>query len=258
MDDARWLRIQLWKPVRLVFQAAAELFEEADRLRTAAEAELTGPPPVPARGKLAPPPPGAPAAYLRRRGALRELIEAQLDPVFTDHLGPWQTHMCTVAIVSFIDERERVALGAQADAWHLPLLQTELLGIDDGGDRTFAQIHELLARADVHDLVFEVHLLCLRAGLVGRHAGRRHELDRIAGWIVDRLRRHPPRRAAAVPDAPPPTRRRIGFVGFPLRYYLGVAVVVAGVFVGLRMVSGREVARSNLAEYCHYRDEGTP
>lgn len=33
--------------------------------------------------------------------------------------------------------------------------------------------------------MFEVHLLCLRAGLVGRHAGRRHELDRIAGWIAE-------------------------------------------------------------------------
>jgi len=257
MDDARWLRIQLWKPVRLVFQAAAELFEEADRLRAAAEAELAGPPPVPARGKPAPPP-GAPAAYLRRRGALRELIEGQLDPVFTDHLGPWQTHLCMVAIVSFIDERERVALGARADAWQLPLLQTEMLGIDDGGDRTFAQIQELLARADVHDLVFEVHLLCLRAGLVGRHAGRRPELDRISGWIVDRLRRHPPRRATVVPDAPPPTRRRIGFIPFPLRYYLGVAAVVAAVFLGLRIVSGREVARSNLADYCHYHDDGAP
>jgi hypothetical protein len=257
-DDPRWIRIQLWKPVRLVFQAAGELFEEAERLRGAAEAEAAAPPPVPARGKLAPPPPGAPAAYLRRRRAVRELIEGQLDPVFTDHLGPWQNHLCTTAIVSFIDERERVALGALADAWYLPLLQTELLGIDDGGDRTFAQLHELLARADVHDLVFEVHLLCLRAGLVGRYAGRRHELDRIAGWVIDRLRHRPPRRAAVVPEAPPAARRRIGFVAFPLRYYLGVAAVVAAAFLGLRIVSGREVARSHLADYCHYHDGGGP
>lgn len=254
MDDPRWDRIKLWQPVRLVFQAAADLFKEADRLRAAAEAEAAGPSPVPARGKL-PPPPGAPDAYRRRRGALRELIEG-IDPVFTDHLAPWETHLCKVAIVSFIDERERVALGTRADAWHLPLFQTELLGIDDGGDRTFAQIHELRARADVNDLVFEIHLLCLRAGLVGRHASRRHELDRIEGLIVERLRRHPPRRAAAAPEAPPPTGPRIGFVQFPVRYYLGVAAVVVAAFLGLRIVSGREVARSSLADYCHYRDEG--
>ena len=34
-DDARWTRIQIWKPVREVFQAADELFEEAERLRRA-------------------------------------------------------------------------------------------------------------------------------------------------------------------------------------------------------------------------------
>jgi type IV/VI secretion system ImpK/VasF family protein len=266
-DDVRWIRIQTWKPVREVFQAATELFAEAERLRGAAEAEAAapGPVPVPARGKpaAAPPPPGAPAAYLRRRRALREAIEAQLDPVLTDHLGPWQKHVCVIAIVSFIDERERVALGALAETWRLPLLQTEMLGIDDGGDRCFTQLQDLLARADVHELVFEVHLLCLRAGFVGRYAGRRHELDKLIGWIVDRLRYYQPRRAAAVaPDAPSPVRPaapprpRIGFIHFPLRYYVGAAVLIVGGFVTLRLVSDREVSRSNLADYCHYHDAG--
>jgi type VI protein secretion system component VasF len=277
-DDVRWIRIQMWKPVREVFQAADQLFEEAERLRGAAEAEADGPPaPVPARGKPAPPP-GAPAAYLRRRRALREAIEAQLDPVFTDHLGPRQKHLCVTAIASFIDERERVALGALADAWQLPLLQSELLGIDDGGDQFFAQLHDLLARADVHELVFEVHLLCLRAGFVGRYAGRRHELDKLTGSVVDRLRYYLPRQGAMpAPDASPssspspaspaspspgvvasPPRRRIGFLQFPLRYYVGAAVAVAGMFAALRILSDREVARSNLAEYCHYHDGGGP
>lgn len=254
-DDARWIRIQLWKPVRQVFQAADELFEEAVRLRGTSEGDPVAPPPVPARGKLAAPPPGAPAAYLRRRRALCELIEAQLDPVFTDHLGSWQTHLCITAIVSFLDEHERVSLGALADAWALPLIQGELVGIDDGGDRTIAQLHELLSRADVHDLVFEIHLLCLRAGFVGRHAGRRHEIDRISGLIVERLR-HRPRRTAVVAAGTAPRPRRIGFVQFPVRYYLGVAAVVIAAFLGLRIVSGREVARSSLADYCHYHDEG--
>ena len=267
-DDVRWSRVQMWKPVRGVFEVADRLFEEAERLRAAAESEAAGPlppTPVPARGKPAPPP-GAPAAYLSRRRAVREAIEAQLDPVFTDHLGPWQKHLCVTAVVSFVDERERVALGALAETWQLPLLQTDLLGIDDGGDRFFAQLHDLLARADVHELVFEVHLLCLRAGFVGRYAGRRHELDRLTGVVVDRLRAYQPRRAAMVPPdaspspspSSPPPRRRIGFILFPLRYYLGAVVVVAGVFVTLRILSDREVARSNLADYCHYHHGGAP
>jgi type IV/VI secretion system ImpK/VasF family protein len=282
-DDVRWTRIQIWKPVREVFQAADELFEEAERLRRAAEGEPAGaapmappaagqppaaaaPPPPPARGRpspppgrLAPQPPGAPAAYLRRRRAVREAIEAQLDPALTDHVGLWQKHLCVIAVVSFIDERERVALGALAETWRLPLLQDELLGIDDGGDRFFTQLQELLARADVHEMVFEVHLLCLRAGFVGRYRDRRHELEKLTGWITHRLRQHVPRRPAlVVPEAAAPARRRIGFIQFPLRYYLGTAVALVAVFGLLRMLSNREVERSNLADYCHYHDGDAP
>jgi hypothetical protein len=190
-EDVRWIRIQTWKPVRQVFQAAESLFEEATRLRTAAEAEAAAPSPtpVPARGKPAPPP-GAPAAYLRARRALRELIDAELDPVFLDALGSWQKHLCVTAIASFIDEREQVALGGLADTWQLTMLQTELLSIDDGGDRFFTQLNDLLARADVHELVFEVHLLCLRAGFVGRYDGRRHELEKLTESVTNRLRSH--------------------------------------------------------------------
>lgn len=258
-DDARWTRIQMWKPVREVFQAAEQLFDEAERLRTAAEAEVAaGPPPPVPRGKT-PPATGAPAAYLRRRGAVREAIEGQLDPVFTEHVGPWQKHLCVTAIACFVDERERVALGALAETWRLPLLQSELLEIDDGGDRFFSQLQELLARADVHELVFEIHLLCLRAGFVGRYRDRRHELDKLTGWLTHRLLQHRPRRPiiVAADATPPPIRRRVAFLRFPVRYYAGVAAILIGAFVLLRIVSSREVEHSELAEYCHYHD-GAP
>lgn len=257
-DDVRWTRIQIWKPVREVFHAADELFEDAVRLREAAEAEpAAAAPRTPSRP--AAPPPGAPAAYLRRRRAVREAIESQLDPVFTDHIGLWQKHLCVTAIASFIDERERVALGALADTWRLPLLQDELLGIDDGGDRFFTQLHELLERADVHEMVLEVHLLCLRAGFVGRYRDRRHELEKLTGWLTHRLRQHVPRRTAmVVPEAAAPTRRRIGFIQFPLRYYLGTAAAVVAMFGLLRILSNREVERSDLADYCHYHDGDAP
>jgi type IV/VI secretion system ImpK/VasF family protein len=310
-DDVRWNRIKVWKPVRQVFQAADELFDEADRLRSAAENEVTAgePPPEPAAapargkpstppepaaatargkppstppgksaappsgktpapagkapassgkapapsGKAAPPAPTAPPAYLRLRRAVREAIEAELDPEFTEHLGSWQKHMCVIAIASFIDERERVRLGGLAETWRLPLLQTELLEIDDGGDRFFTQLGELLSRADVHELVFEVHLLCLRAGFVGRYRDRRHEIENLVGIISHRLRQHEPRRALMVVPEPPQTkRRRVGFVGFPLRYYIGALVAVIGLFATLRIVSARDVERSALASYCHH------
>jgi type IV/VI secretion system ImpK/VasF family protein len=252
-DDVRWNRIQIWKSVREVFAAADELFDEAERLRGAAEAEADAEAPPLPRGKA--PPPGAPAGYLRRRGAVREAIEAKLDPVLTEHIGPWQKHLCVTAVACFVDERERVALGALAETWRLPRLQSELLEIDDGGDRFFTQLQELLARADVHELVFEVHLLCLRAGFVGRYRDRRHELDKITGWLTHRLVQHRPRRPATlVPEAPPTQRRRVGFIQFPLRYYLGVAALAVTAFAMLRVLSGREVEHSSLAQDCHYHD----
>jgi hypothetical protein len=273
VEDARWARVQMWKPLREVLQAADAMFTEAARLRAAAEADTPAPPPTaappptpapprpaaPARkpGPPPPPPPGAPAAYLRRRGELCDAITARLDPGLTDALGPWQKHMCVTVVVSFIDERERVALGGLADAWRLPLLQTQLLEIDDGGDRCFAQLQELLARADVHELVFEVYLLCLRAGFVGRYRDRRHELDKLIAWVVDRLRYyHPQHERAAIATAAPPVRPRIGFVGFPLRYYVCLVAAVAGLVLVLRMLSSREVSHSSLAEQCHFHERG--
>jgi type IV/VI secretion system ImpK/VasF family protein len=251
-EDPRWVRVQMWRPVREVLMAADQLFDEASRLREAFEAE-------PAGGQGGPPL-APPAAYARRRRALREALEARLDPALTEQLGLWQKHLAMTAIAAYADERERVALGPLADAWRLPLLQTELFEIDDGGDRFFAQLEELLRRADVHSLIFEIHLYCLRAGFVGRYRERRHDLERLQARVVERVRSDPPRRAAAppAPPAPPPAlaRRRVGFVGFPLRYYLGALAALAALLIALRVVSNREVARSDLADECHARPGG--
>jgi hypothetical protein len=47
---------------------------------------------------------------------------------------------------------------------------------------------------------------------------RRHELDKLTIGH-DRLRYYLPRRTTAPEAEAPPARRRIGFIGFPLRYY---------------------------------------
>lgn len=251
-DDPRWARVQMWRPVREVLVAADQLFEEAESLREASEAEPVGRPVVAAAG-----PPAPPASYARKRRALRDALETRLDPALIDHVGLWQKHLAMTAIAAFIDERERVALGPLADAWRLPLLQTELLEIDDGGDRFFAQLGELLGRADVHALVFEVHLYCLRAGFVGRLRDRRHDLEKLQAKVVARVRAEQPRRPSP-PVAPPspPVRRRVGFITFPIRYYMGALAAVVAMFVTLRIASNREVAGSKVAAYCERRVGG--
>lgn len=245
-EDPRQARVQMWRPVREVLVSADRLFDEAERLREASEAEPADAP--------AGPRPGQPAGYTRKRLAVREALEARLDPALTEALGLWQKHLAVTAIVAHIDERERVALGPLAVAWRLPLLQTELFEIDDGGDRFFAQLEELLPRADVHALIFEIHLYCLRAGFVGRYRDRRHDLERLEARLIARVRADQPRRASAAPLAlPPGPRQRVGFVGFPLRYYLGAIAAAVALFVGLRLTSRREVEHSRLADYCHHR-----
>jgi type IV/VI secretion system ImpK/VasF family protein len=250
-DDPRWARVQMWRPVREVLVAADKLFEEAESLREASEAEPLGRPVVAPAG-----PPAAPAGYARKRRELRDALETRLDPALIDHVGLWQKHLIMTAVAAFIDERERVALGPLADAWRLPLVQTELLEIDDGGDRFFAQLGELLGRADVHALVFEVHLYCLRAGFVGRLRDRRHDLEKLQAKVVARVRAEQPRRPSPTAPPSPPGRRRVGYITFPLRYYLGAAAAVVAMFATLRIASNREVADSKVADYCQSRVGG--
>jgi len=244
-EDPRWVRVQMWRSVREVLEAADALFEEAARLREASEAEPAG---------LVGAPPAPPAAYMRVRRALRDAIEARLDPELVEAIGLWQKHLAVIAVAAFADERERVALGPLAEAWRLPLLQTELVEIDDGGDRFFTQLEELLRRADVHALIFEIHLYCLRAGFVGRFRDRRHDLERLQARVAQRVLGGQGRRPHAPPAPPPvPASRRVGFMGFPLRYYLGALAAVVALFVGLRLTSKGEVSGSRLADYCSHR-----
>ena len=249
-EDPRQVRVQMWRPVRAALEAAEALFAEAARLREVLEAEPGGA----ESGPAAPP-----AAYTRKRRALREALEARLDPELTEALGLWQKHLAMTAITAFADERERVALGPLAGSWRLPLLQTDLVEIDDGGDRFFAQLEELLGRADVHALIFEIHLYCLRAGFVGRFRERRHDLERLQERVARRvLGGHGRRPHAPLIVAEPPARRRVGFLGFPLRYYLGALGALIALFLGLRVASNHEVADSRLADFCRVPTADSP
>lgn len=238
-DDPRWTRVMMWRPVRETFAAAEALLDEARRQRDAAEREAAH------GGAEAPGPP--PSSYLRKRAAVREALIGSLDPSLTEHLGLWQKHLSMIAVTAFVDERERVTLGPLTDTWRLPLMQSELLGVDDGGDRFFTQLLELMARADVHELVLELHLLCLRAGFLGRYRDRRHELARLIEQLGVRIQASTPARPAGAPR-PVPRRPRVGFAAFPWRYYAAVVLAIAALFLAMRAASSREVAESHLVD----------
>jgi len=254
IDDPMWNRVQIWMLLKDVFERTEDLFRDAGRLRDAA-AEPPPPPRPGGRGNTAagpPAPPGPPATYLKRRAALRESLRVA-DAALTAYAGSRQNHQCMVALTSFIDEREQVALGALAGEWELVPAQTELLGIDDGGDRFFDELDELIARPDTHGLVLEVFLLCLRSGFQGRCRDRRYELDQATARLIDRIRDEPrPPAPAGEGGAAPARRQRVSLVAFPLRYYAIAASLVLVLFAALHLISHREVMHSRLADYCHY------
>lgn len=153
-----------------------------------------------------------------------------------------------IAVTAFVDERERIALGPLTDAWRLPLLQAELLQVDDGGDRFFVQLLELMGRADVHELVLELHLLCLRAGFLGRYRDRRHDLGRLVDQLGARIQASAPARPPLAAAGAAPRRPRVGFVAFPWRLYAAALVAIVLVFVAMRAASDHEVSHSHLGE----------
>jgi type IV/VI secretion system ImpK/VasF family protein len=251
IDDPAWNRVQIWALLKDVFDRASELVREAERLRAAAEAPAAPPRP----GRASPQAGGVPATYLKRRLALRESLTVA-DAALTAYIGSRQKHQCLIALMSFVDERERLALGPQAAAWGLAAMQTELLGIDDGGDRVFEELGDLLTRPDTHGLVLEVYLVCLRSGFVGRCRDRRYELDQAIARLRERVRdAHPIRpttdpAAEAIATESHARRERVSFIGFPVRYYVAAAGLVLAVYLALCAVSRRDVMHSQLAEHC--------
>jgi hypothetical protein len=237
IDDPMWGRVQIWMLVRAVFERAGELFRDGERLRDAA---LAGEPQ-----------PAPPALYGKRRAALRESL-SMADAALTAYVGGRQRYQCLVALLAYLDERERIALGALAEGWGLAPHQRDLLDIDDGGDRFFDELADASARRDTHGLVLEIFLFCLRSGFVGRHRDHRFQLDRTVAELTERVRRDQPLRVEPAAEVVAARRPRLALVGFPARYYVIAGGLVVGLFAALHLVSHREVVHSDLAEDCHY------
>ncbi len=272
-DKLRQDRIDAWAQVRAVFTAADELVREAKRLRVQLDVspETSGPAAADAaevRGQ------GAPKSYVRRREALRVALKETLKPALGRYIGQMQANHCLVPLVIAIDERERLALDTLAKRWSLPALQTQLLEIDDGGDRFFDQLDEHLNGRGLHPLVFELYLICLKGGFSGRYQGRDNERQAFETRLVERIRNEDPRRAlASAPGVTLPEggsveaekaaaaearRRKVTFLPFPYRYYLGVVGVMLALFVVLRIRSNKEVTRSPIGCACSESAQDDP
>jgi hypothetical protein len=257
-DRLRRDRVDVWAQVRAVFAACDELEREAARLQAQNEA----PDADPARAAK-----GPPGSYSRRRQELRAALLTSFRPVLARYAGEQQAALGLVPLVIAVDERERLALGPLAKRWSLPRLQVEILEIDDGGDRFYDELEDHLGGSGVHPFVFELYLLCLKRGFEGRFQGRQAERQAVIAALVERVRREDPRRAlatatgASVPSELPgegERRRKVSFVPFPYRYYLGAAALALLLFVVLRIHSNTVVAGSPIGCACSASAQENP
>ncbi|QRK06980.1 DotU family type IV/VI secretion system protein [Archangium violaceum] len=114
-----------------------------------------------------------------------------------------------------------------------PLLQYQCFGEDSGGDLFYDLADRKLHRPGPSTIVFEMLHFCLAAGFVGRYVGN-----------VARLREYKEKLAACIPKPetlaappPPPSSEPPLLYEFPLRYYIGTAILVVAVPVGLWLLS---------------------
>lgn len=251
-DKNRKSQVTLWVLLKDTMRSAEALFAEGTRLSAASSEEAaaaTAPSkaraPAAGRGEAS----GPPLAYIKKRQELRDALLLRLAPALELELGARQKAPAMLALIAFVDERERTVLGALAQRWSLPSLQTELLGISDAGDGFFDELDDLLGRTDVFPLVFSVYLFCLKYGFEGRCKDKPEVLekyvDRLKARLTEEMAPEAANRAAPAEDTHSEALRprRIQFVSFPVRYYATAIGVVAACFLLLRCTSQAEVYR---------------
>lgn len=130
------------------------------------------------------------------------------------------------ALVIYLDEKIQLHTLRDHDvSW--PLLQEELLGVDDGGDLFYEAADEHLRSRETNPFVLEINYFCLKAGFVGRYESQPAMIDGYVRRLEARMEDAdlPEIAASGAADVGP---RPVG----PLRVYgAAAAVVLIGHFV---------------------------
>lgn len=188
-----------------------------------------------------PPPPGQPPGRPNARIGLEaiELLRQRLLEALADlkaalgaDLDETQVSATLLPYTILVDEMvlRRLAESEQAQ-WRL--LQRQLFGIDDGGERFYELADSSLRRPDVAPMVFEVLHFCLTAGFVGRHIGNTARLRHYKEQLAARI----PRPEATARPAPAPAPVEPEVHAFPVLYYAITALIVVALPVVLWWLS---------------------
>jgi len=105
-------------------------------------------------------------------------------------LGPAEAQEVLLPLVLICDELVLKRLPKNArQAW--PLLQAELYGINDGGEKFFQLIDEKLLQVQPSALLLEVLLYCLGRGFLGRYVNEPAKVLPYKDRLKERLHLHP-------------------------------------------------------------------
>lgn len=215
----------LWTNIRVAFVAAMNLCEEAQVQQELFEAKqeerdpLTGA--VGAGQSLSADAEVGGVDMVALRTSLREILDG-LKKSLAQELSEREVYFCLFPLVIYIDEVVQLKLTTLARPWQP--LQRELYKIDNGGERFYEGIDNLLSKSDTHSVIFEVFYFCLSHGFRGRYVSDAEKIKLYRSMLRQRI---PTRHlVTGNPDKKLPVAR-ISLVSFPRRLYAGA--VGAGV-----------------------------
>ncbi|MBT6178658.1 MAG: hypothetical protein HOI23_15535 [Deltaproteobacteria bacterium] len=216
----------LWTNIRAAFIAAMNLCEEAQVKQELFEAKqeeldpLTGA--VGAGQSFHAEADVGGADMVALRASLRKTLDS-LKKNLTHELSEREVYFCLFPLVIYIDEVVQLKLTTLARPWQP--LQRELYKIDNGGERFYEGIDNLLSKSDTPSVIFEVFYFCLSHGFRGRYVSDAEKIKLYGSMLRQRI---PTRHlVSGDPDKKLPVAR-ISLVSFPRRLYAGA--LSAGAF----------------------------
>ena len=160
------MRNECWEAIHAVFEKLDVLANQPEPSQSAPEGEQAAP-------VLTPPP-------MLTLVSVRSEVRTQLDRlrmVLHDHYTERDAYLVLFPIVTHLDEyvqtkllssnHPKAAYFSKLMKW--PTLQKELFDIEDGGVLFYDTLDDLLRKPQTPTFVFEVYLLCLNHGFLGKY-----------------------------------------------------------------------------------------
>ena len=157
---------ECWEAIHAVFEKLDVLSGQPDNPQSTQDGETAAP-------AMAPPP-------MLTLVSVRSEVRAQLDRlrmVLHDHYTERDAYLVLFPIVTHLDEyvqtkllssnHPKAAYFSKLMKW--PTLQKELFDIEDGGVLFYDTLDDLLRKPQTPTFVFEVYLLCLNHGFMGKY-----------------------------------------------------------------------------------------